>query len=415
MRATRIAILTAGHLCHNPRVTKEASALARSGCDVEILGAWFEPELKARDQAMLQRMHFKFTPVIDLTSMRLSARALGLSLRVRSKSARALFRWTGLPSSFLLGLATDALRRTAQELDADLYIAHLEPSLPVALALLRSGRRVGVDMEDWYSEDLLPVARQRRPIAMLADLERQVLRDCAYATCPSHAMSEALTIDYECRPPTVVYNAFPWSGRASSDHLLVDRKDRQIPSIHWYSQTVGPGRGLEDLFSALPGLKFETEIHLRGRPVPGFEEWLASLVPVHFRHRVFIHALVPNEQLLSRIEEHDIGFAGEMKFCRSRDLTVTNKILEYLLAGLAVVASDTTGQREVAAQAPDAVFLYPSGDSSLLAGSLNVLLGSRQLLQSAKQAALRAAEERFCWERQERAFLEAVMRAVNAP
>ena len=415
MSIGRIVILTASHLCHNPRGIKEATSLARAGCDVEILGAWYEPDLKARDEAMLQVLPIKFTPVVDFTSMRLSERATTLLLRARSKVARVLFRWTGLPSRLLLGIATDALCRETQKRDASLYIAHLEPALSVALALLRSGKRVGVDMEDWHSEDLLPNARKHRPVAMLADLERRALQDCSYATCPSHAMSEALAMAYGCRPPTVVYNAFPWASREISDHQLVDRKDRRIPSIHWYSQTVGPGRGLEDLLGALPGLKFETEIHLRGRPVPGFEVWLASLVPVHFRHRVFLHALVPNEQLLSRIEEHDIGFAGEMKFCRSRDLTVTNKILEYLLAGLAVVASDTAGQREVAAQAPDAVFLYPSGDSSSLADTLNALLGSQERLQHAKQAALRAAEALFCWEHQEPAFLETVRRAVSAP
>jgi len=59
--------------------------------------------------------------------------------------------------------------------------------------------------------------------------------------------------------------------------------------------------------------------------------------------------------LLSRIAEHDIGFAGEMKHCRSRDLTVTNKILQYLLAGIAVVAgnmADPSGDVDAVPCAP---------------------------------------------------------------
>jgi glycosyltransferase involved in cell wall biosynthesis len=101
-----------------------------------------------------------------------------------------------------------------------------------------------------------------------------------------------------------------------------------------------------------------------------------------------------------------------MKYCRSRDLTVTNKILHYLLAGLAVVASDTSGQREVARQAPDAVFLYPSGDAVVLAARLNALLESPETLERAKAAALRAAEKTFCWERQESRLLEGVSHAL---
>ncbi len=413
MSAARIAILTAGHLCHNPRVIKEAAALARVGFDVEILGAWYEPGLKARDQAMLQGMGVKFTPVIDLASTQLSARAMGLLLRTRSKAARVLFRWTGLHSRSLLGLATGALGRAAQRLDADLYIAHLEPALPVALALLRAGRRVGVDMEDWYSEDLLPEARKHRPVLFLQELEREVLQRGIYASCPSVAMRAALAKSYGCPPPNVIYNAFAWADRQTLDEVLRDRKDRRIPSIHWYSQTIGNGRGLEDLLAALPSLTREVEIHLRGSPVAGFDSWLAARVPQEWRHQVFVHGLVPNEELLSRISEHDIGFAGEMKYSRSRDLTITNKILHYLLAGLAVVASDTSGQREVAGQAPGAVLLYPSGDAANLAVRLNELIDAPERLAHAKAAALKAAELTFCWERQEQVLLESIEGALR--
>ena len=44
---------------------------------------------------------------------------------------------------------------------------------------------------------------------------------------------------------------------------------------------------------------------------------------------MFVHPVVHNDELLSRIAEHDIGFAGEMKYCQSRDLTVTNKIFTF--------------------------------------------------------------------------------------
>ena len=120
-----------------------------------------------------------------------------------------------------------------------------------------------------------------------------------------------------------------------------------LPCIR-FSQTLGPGRGLEDLIAALPLVKRDAEIHLRGNPVSGFENWLAHRLPEDWRNRIVVYPLVTNAELLSRIAEHDVGFAGEPSLIRSRDLTVTNKILYYLLAGLAVLASDTTGQREVA-------------------------------------------------------------------
>jgi glycosyltransferase involved in cell wall biosynthesis len=149
--------------------------------------------------------------------------------------------------------------------------------------------------------------------------------------------------------------------------------------------------------------------------VSGFESWLAQHVTEEWRGRIIAHELVPNAELLSRIAEHDIGFAGETPLIRNKDLTVSNKILHYLLAGLAVVASETAGHREVAEQAPCAVFLYPSGDAAALAARLNSLLESADTLRQAKAAALDAAERRFCWERQEKALLESINRALGSP
>jgi glycosyltransferase involved in cell wall biosynthesis len=287
--------------------------------------------------------------------------------------------------------------------------------MAVAADLLHGAWRVGIDVEDWFSEDLPMEVRKHRPVRLLRNLERKLLTLGRYSACPSRAMSEALAREFGCPQPTVIYNAFPWSDRESIDGLFKDRRDRRLPSIHWFSQTLGHGRGLEDLIAALPLLKSEAEIHLRGKPVSGFESWIEHRLPEAWRGRIRVHGLVSNAELLSRIAEHDIGFAGETPLIRSRDLTVTNKILYYLRAGLAVVASETAGQREVAGQAPGGVLLYPSGDASALAARLDVLLGSADILSQAKAAALDAAERTFCWERQEEALLESIKRALSSP
>jgi glycosyltransferase involved in cell wall biosynthesis len=138
-------------------------------------------------------------------------------------------------------------------------------------------------------------------------------------------------------------------------------------------------------------------------------------VPEVWRGRIKVHGLVSNAELLSRIAEHDIGFAGETPHIRNKDLTISNKILYYLLAGLAVLASETAGQREVATHATGGVFLYPSGDASALAARLDELLESADALRQAKAAALGAAERTFCWERQEQALLESIKRALGPP
>jgi hypothetical protein len=423
----RVLILTGSHLCHNPRVVKEATALQAAGYDVEVLGGWIDPLLKARDQELMLKIKFRFRPLHDLTEQKL----LRLGLRLRGRLAKVLHAKTGFETQWQLGYFVSALTKAASRSNADLLIAHSEQALWAIAQLQKSevrkqksvptsglrpptsNLRIGVDMEDWFSEDLPAESRRHRPVKLLCRMERNLLRSPAHSTCTSEAMSEALAKEFGCRPPTVIYNAFPWSDRQLLDGKILDRHDRGFPSVHWYSQTLGIDRGLGDLFAALPLMKQRFEIHLRGKTVAGFEEWLAANVPEPWRKRVFLHPLVSNDELLSRIAEHDIGFAGEQKdVSRSRDLTATNKILHYLLGGLAVVASDTAGQCEIAKQSGGAVRIYPAGNSQALARELNSLLASTEALQTAKTAALQAAEKTYCWERQVRVLLESVSHAL---
>jgi len=411
-REQQVVILTGSHLCHNPRVQKEAATLARAGYRVKVLGGWVDPGLKQRDEALAGVLPFEFIPVQDLTGRGVS----DIRHRATRKLGAAAYRGFGLGNSWQLGAAYPALRRAASRHGtADLYIAHSEQALAVATELRARGRRVAVDMEDWFSEDLLPEARRNRPVELLRRLEVELLTTGAFTSCPSRAMSRVLAEEFGCPPPTVIYNGFPWAERALLDGRIKDRAGCRDLSIHWFSQAIGPGRGLEDLLAALPLLIHPTVVHLRGTPVAGFDTWLAERVPRTWRDRVFVHGIVPNAELLSRIAEHDIGYAGEMRHCHSRDLTVTNKILQYLLAGLAVVASDTEGQREVAEQAGEAVLLFPSGNPQALAARLDEFLGAPERLARAKAAALKAAQESFCWERQEPMLLDAVARALAQP
>jgi len=411
--ATRhIAILSGGHLCHNPRVVKEAVTLASAGYRVEVLGGWIDPTLKARDEQLAARLRIDFRPVIDWTAPGIVGQLHRFWCRIRMKLGHLACKILDRQNVWQLGYDAPELLAAARRSDAELFIAHLEQALWVAERLRQRGARVAVDMEDWFSEDLPQDARKQRPVKLLRALEEKLLPRVAYSSCPSRAMSEALAAEYACCPPTVVYNAFAWSDRQKLDGQVKDRKDKDLPSLHWYSQTLGHGRGLEDLFRALPLVKTKMEIHLRGNLAEADRAWLHSLIPPAWRSLIFTHPIVSNEELLSRISEHDIGFAGEMKHCRSRDLTVTNKIIHYLLGGLAVVASDTAGQQEVAKQASGAVRLYPSGDAQSLAEQLNYLLASPVELQAAKATALIAAEGTFCWEHQVPTLLQSVERAL---
>jgi glycosyltransferase involved in cell wall biosynthesis len=411
-KAQQIIILSGSPLCQNPRVQKEAVTLKAAGYKITVLGAWLTSAVKDQELELIDRLQIDYHPVLDWTQPDRAGQLRRFLSRLRMKVGSISHSTIGQESSWQIGYATSAMSKAARRLPADLFIAHSEAGLFVASQLLDRGNRIGIDMEDWFSEDLLPEARRKRPTKIVRALEEKLLRRASHVTCPSVAMSKALAIEFGCETPVVIYNAFPWRDRQQLDDLKRDRSRSEALSIHWYSQTLGPGRGLEDLFRALPFVRMKLELHLRGSLLPAGEQWLRGQIPNDWRSRVFVHPTVPDAELLSRISEHDIGFAGEMKYCRSRDLTVTNKMLHYLLAGLAVIASDTTGQREIALQAPDAIAIFQSGQVRQLAELINQFAERPENLAWAKAAALRAAEQKFCWEQTAPTLVRSVEHAL---
>ncbi len=414
-----VAIVSGNHLCSNPRVVKEADALTAGGFEVHVLGGAYKPDLKQRDARLAASKAWTYRAAYDLTQ----SAAARLQLKLQRKLGLILWSKARLSNQWQIFYGTGNLSRAVARLDADLTIAHWEAAMPAVVRQLRRGKRVGIDMEDWFSEDLLASARSSRPIGMLSDWEKELLSG-AHSTCTSEAMGDALVARYRCRRPVAIRNVFPaaerntldgeWKDRAGLSGMNVaasPRPEAEPVSIFWYSQTIGPGRGLEELFAAAALLRGNFEMHLRG-DISGYGAWFDDLVAPQLRARTRIHPVVDNKDLLSRISEHDIGFAGERSEPPSRDLTITNKFFQYLQGGLAVVASATAGQKEGAKEAPDAVLLYQPGDVDGLRQTLQSLIDDWAKLRAMRAAAWEAGT-RLSWENEAPKLVEAVGRCFG--
>ncbi len=410
----RILILIGAHLWTSPRSQKEAEALASAGHDVTISGIWFNELGASRDSRLAAGKPWKFRPALDIRASTASGRIRNAAVRARRRIDCELSSRYGWRLAAALGYGAQGLLRAALEHSADLTIVHSEANLWVGDRLLDRGLRVGVDFEDWFSEDMRGDDRQAHAMRWLQGLEQRLVRECTYSITTSTAMSAALAERYSAPPPAVVYNVFPFSERDALDGVYKDRRDLTVPSVHWFSQTIGPGRGLEIFFAAARDIVMPFEIHLRGRVATGFAESFHRLVPGHLRERLFVHDTVSNDTLLSRIAEHDIGLALETSERASRQLSITNKLFQYMQGGLAMIATDTKGQAEVFSREPDVGLMIANNDATALADALTLFLTDSDRLRTARAASLDAARRTFCWERQSDTVIDCAERALAA-
>ncbi len=409
MSRQRILVLTASHLCRNPRVVKEAATLGAAGYDVTVMSVSVQARFERMDLELMRGQPFQRV-VIDHASPAWPVQLSAFLQRSATWGARHLCRALKLELAQSLGPAS-ALLRLARAHPADLTIVHTEIPIWAAQYLIRDGRRVAVDVEDWYSQDLLYADRHSRPLSLLRAAEAFVLNRSAYASATSDSMAEALAEAYQCPRPITLRNTFPLQPRSRLDRPSGD----EPPAFIWFSQTIGQGRGLELFLSAWAQTRHPSRVCLLGDERPGYRQHLLSRVPARRRADIRFLPLVTPEELPRALTAFDIGLALEPNWPRNRDVTISNKLFQYLTAGLAVVATDTAGQSEVLRAVPACGLLIQAHETTLLTAQLDALLGDRARLRACQTAARAAAASQFSWEHDAPRLLAAVDQALRTP
>jgi glycosyltransferase involved in cell wall biosynthesis len=385
---------------------READALVQAGHQVRVVAPLFNPALVERDRALMAHRRWRLERV-DFLPQHGRLRSLWIRGRRRLAQEIALRFATPALAEHSYTLAASEMRELAAREPADWFIAHTQASLPAAAAAaVRWKARLGFDCED-----LLAYAPSE-PSAFLRAIEARYLPRCAYVSVASPLMAEQLARDHRIATPTVLYNVFPLE---LADGMLAPRERRAARALrlHWFGQTIGTGRGLEEAVAALAHLPGEVELHLRGNPSAGYRERLEALAGGE-RQRLFFLPPLDHDELIRAMESFDVGLALERPDNGNYSRTVTNKLFSYLVAGLALAVTDTPGQRELMSQIPAAGFLYPAGDPRALAESLLKWVRDRQSLRAAQQASWEAARTRFSWNREQEKFLALFMSAAPA-
>jgi glycosyltransferase involved in cell wall biosynthesis len=228
-------------------------------------------------------------------------------------------------------------------------------------------------------------------------IERAVLPDAAFLTASSSAIAAAYADKYGVHP-IPVHNTFPLPSRAPS----LEPGEGPSLRLYWFSQTIGTGRGLEDAVRAMGLANIPGELHLRGRAISEYADGLRRLAAKSApRLKVCCHEPAPPDTMVDCCRGFDAGLAVEPGFSLNNRLALSNKAFTYMLAGLAVVMTDTSGQLPLARDLGEGAIVYSPGDIEALAAGLTRWAGDKMLLARAKATAWEAARRRWHWEHPE--------------
>lgn len=306
-------------------------------------------------------------------------------------------------TNFAISRSSYFLTREAKKHKADLYIGHNLGALPaVAEAAKVNKKKCGFDAEDYHRQEVSDDTTSFH-FKLCNSLEDHYLPRMDYLTASSPLIAEQYSLLYK-RDVPVLLNVFP---KISPAPPVINNTTGPL-RLFWFSQTIGPNRGLELIFEAIGSTKIAVEFHLLGNPVTGYKNQLLQQASAAQVNHDLLHFYEPisGDEIFKLASKFDIGMASETGFCLNNKSALSNKLFTYLGCGLAVIASNTPAQSALLNEYPQAGKIY--NDVAELAAILKQYHNDRDLLFQTKKDALMIGQTKLNWEAESQKFLKLI-------
>jgi len=406
----KVLLVTSGQPSLNPRLVKEADALAGAGYNVTVLYAYWNDWGTQHDKPLLVDKKWKAIRVGGDPEQKTLTYFIS---RLFNKISKYLILKTGANNYFAdIAIARSSyfLIKEAKKHQADLYIAHNLGALPAAVKAAEFYKKpCGFDAEDFHRQEVNDDVNSSH-FKITSYLEDKYLPLVNYLTASSPLIAEKYAKLYK-RPVTTILNVFP-----KTAGLSIVNNPHQPLKLFWFSQTIGPNRGLETVIKAIALSKQKIQLHLFGQLAEGYQQQLlqiAQTVAV-VDSQIFVYTPIAANKLFNAAAQFDIGLASEeAEFCLNRNISLTNKIFTYLQSGLAIAASNTIAQSTFVQQYPKTGKIYNGAQE--LSVILTAYNQNRELLYQTKKEAFEIGQTQLNWENESKKFLNVIDNILTIP
>jgi len=388
------------------RIVLAAETLIGAGFSVRV----FAPADGApqREPAWIERIG------ADKAGLHGSGLSLYRRMRDRLPRLRGALRWITWrlqrrPARAFEALFVDAIASAP----AHVYVANDLPMLPVATAAqARHGGRVLFDSHELYCEQEFSGHERRLWRALEAC---HIGRADAVITV-NESIGRELSRRYGIVPPVIVHNAdrYRQSGVAA-DRGGGLRASLGIPPealVFLYQGGLTPGRNLETLVAAfedLPGQRTVLVMLGDGPLKPLLERRVKRM---GLEAQVKFHPAVPQEELLDLTAQADLGVIPYRATCLNNALCTPNKLFEFIMARVPVIATDLPEVRSFIAR-HNIGLLGDTSNVKTFSGLLRRAIQIAPAFDREWRAGLEAAARELCWEQEGKKYL-AVVRDLAA-
>jgi glycosyltransferase involved in cell wall biosynthesis len=426
----KVCMIVFNHFKNDARVLKEAYTLMDNGFKVKVF-ALYDPSVDFHEnrkgleieRIQIDPIHQRFlkkkksTPTKTSGTNKSSETPPAQSAKPSSPEKTATQKKSFKESSFYIGFYKfitsiilafhkpltyyDFQKRVVKrilESPFDIYHAHdLNTLYPAFRGAKITGGKLIYDSHELYIERNKP----KKPSAFYKYLssifEKKYIRKADAVITVGDCIAQHLKDKYHIELPTVIMNA-PSKQKVNIDgkSLRSELKISQELKLAVYCGGITFNRGLEKLIESLT-LMPNVYLVLMGYGKPDYLNKLQSIANQHnVNDRFSFYGPVAPTEVTAYTASADIGVAPIENVCLSYYYCAPNKIFEYLIGGIPVVASNFPELEKIVQENEIGATFNPE-DIKSIASSINTIISDDKMYQKMKENT-RFAADKYNWE-----------------
>lgn len=367
-----VAIFVFNNFIFDSRVLREAISLKKGGYEVKVI-AFHEADLP----------EFEYKEGIPVYRIKLKSRSWSKSYFVQ------IIKWIEL-----------FYRIVKNHKDADFYHVCDVLPLPVGMLIKKFFNKNAKVVYDAHELEFDKNVSRKFYGKLIRFLEARYIKKVDAMMTVSQPIAEAYGEYYNITPPKVVMNCANLQKVVPNQIFRKKFKLKPEQKIILYQGNLKPHRGVEQLIEAFKTFSEEYVLVLLGMPfTDSYLDYLKKeMAQVN---NIFYHPAVAPNELLAYTASADIGTYLIQKTNRSHDMSLGNKIFEYIHAGLPIITSDLIVTREVIGNKLGCVI--EKDTTAEIKKAIDTIL--KNGIESYKKE-LQLAAQKYNWENQEIIMLE---------
>ena len=227
-------------------------------------------------------------------------------------------------------------------------------------------------------------------------MERTLVPRCDYVVTPEENRSRIYQVELGARrPPMTVRNCPPYRPPIESHRLRDDlrRLGIQCSTIALYQGLIDSMRCIEEIAEATRYFDDGVVLVIMGT---GYGKWASPAAALAPFERIVVLPPVPYEDLLPYTASADIGILLYRNDGRNNYYCAPNKLFEYMMMGLPVIAPDYPGMLPLVEGEGVGLCVDPASPHAI-AAAVNRLAADPPGRIRMREAGLRLSADRYNW------------------